>query len=192
MITCQHGPYKWSASHNSRFEASKLGVMNFSPRQVDHPVLTLQGKEVVRETSYRILINEHLQWKEQTAAALSKATQWISTFKRLGCVGGGISSRFLWQLYLVVAIPKLTYALDMWYTPVRLPAGRKRRVGSVRTLKTLVKAQQTAVLAISGAMHTTANDILDLHASIPPWNTRWTSSATRMQHVQPPYWTPTL
>ncbi|KAG5219496.1 RNA-directed DNA polymerase from transposon X-element [Salix suchowensis] len=72
MMTRQHGAYEWSANHNSRFEAGKLRVMNFTPRQVEHPVLTLLDKEVVRETSYRILgiiIDEHLQWREQTAAA---------------------------------------------------------------------------------------------------------------------------
>lgn len=67
-----------------------------------------------------------------------------------------------------MAIPKLTYALDVWYTPVRLPEGKKRRVGSVQALKTLVKAQRVAALAISGAMHTTANDTLDIHAGLPP------------------------
>ncbi|KAG9223182.1 hypothetical protein CCMSSC00406_0000129 [Pleurotus cornucopiae] len=171
MMTRCGGGYEWSATHNSRFESSKLRIMNFTPNDTEHPTLLLQGQEVTRESSYKILgiiIDEHLRWKEQTAAALSKTVQWINAFKRLGRVGGGISSRLLRQLYLAVAIPKLTYALDVWYTPVRLPAGRKRRVGSVRTLKILTKAQRVAALAISGAMRTTANDVLDLHASLPP------------------------
>ncbi|KAG5221362.1 hypothetical protein IMY05_C4430000800 [Salix suchowensis] len=36
---------------------------------------------------------------------------------------GGISSRLLRQLYLAVAIPKLAYALDVWYTPEKSSPG---------------------------------------------------------------------
>ncbi|KAG9227364.1 hypothetical protein CCMSSC00406_0004097 [Pleurotus cornucopiae] len=171
MMTCPGGGYAWSAIHNSRFETSKLRVMNFTPDAIEHPTLKLQGQEVIRKTCYKllgVLLDEHLRWKEQTAAALSKTIQWINVFKRLGRVGGGISSRFLQQLYLAVAIPKLTYALDVWYTPVRLPEGKKRRVGSVQALKTLMKAQRVAALAISGAMRTTENNTLDIHAGLPP------------------------
>ncbi|KDQ26026.1 hypothetical protein PLEOSDRAFT_1045543 [Pleurotus ostreatus PC15] len=145
--------------------------MNFTPDAIEHPTLKLQGQEVIRKTCYKllgVLLDKHLRWKEQTAAALSKTIQWINVFKRLGRVGGGISSRFLRQLYLAVAIPKLTYALDVWYTPVRLPEGKKRRVGSVQALKTLMKAQRVAALAISGAMRTTENNTLDIHAGLPP------------------------
>lgn len=81
MMTRRGGGYEWSTIHNSRFEASKLRVINFTPGDIEHPTLRLRGQEVTREPSYKILgiiIDEHLRWKEQTAAALSKTVQWIN------------------------------------------------------------------------------------------------------------------
>lgn len=72
------------------------------------------------------------------------------------------------QLYLSVAVPKLTYGLDVWYTPPAKLEGAKKRTGSVSALKGMQKAQRVATLAITGALRTTPTDILDSHAGILP------------------------
>ncbi|KXN82217.1 hypothetical protein AN958_02595 [Leucoagaricus sp. SymC.cos] len=72
------------------------------------------------------------------------------------------------RLYLGVAIPKMTYALEVWYEPPICKAGAKRSTGSVRMLKEMEKIQRIAALTIIGALRTMPNDILDAHAGLTP------------------------
>ena len=72
------------------------------------------------------------------------------------------------QLYLAVALPKITYGLDIWYTPPTKPAGQTRNSGSAGILRNLTKVQRIAALAITGVLRTSPNDYVDVHAGILP------------------------
>jgi hypothetical protein len=72
------------------------------------------------------------------------------------------------QLYLVVALSKITYRLDVWYISPFKPVGTTKNTGSVGALKALKKVQRMATLAITRALRTTPNDLLDSHAGILP------------------------
>ena len=72
------------------------------------------------------------------------------------------------QLYTVVAILKMTYAIDVWLMPPRKRDGAKRYTGSVNITNRFATLQRMAVLAITGAMRTTATDVLDLHVGLLP------------------------
>jgi hypothetical protein len=74
----------------------------------------------------------------------------------------------MWQLYIAVAIPKMTHCADIWYTPVHMEAGRKTWSGSIGLTTQLAKVQCMGTLAITGALRSTATDILDLHANLLP------------------------
>ncbi len=69
------------------------------------------------------------------------------------------------QLYLVVALPKIMYGIDTWYIPPHKPVSATKNSGLVGTLRALQKLQQMATLAITGTLHTTPTDFLDMHAS---------------------------
>ena len=71
-------------------------------------------------------------------------------------------------LYCTVAIPKFTYAADVWYTPVQKKEGRKKAKGSVGLVCKLTSVQQLATIAITGAMCITASDTLKAHANVLP------------------------
>src|SRR6266481_8815110 len=71
-------------------------------------------------------------------------------------------------MYNAVAVPKITYAADMWYTPKHKKVGARKNSGLVGITNRLASVQRMATLAITGAMHTTATDMLDLHAGIWP------------------------
>ena len=43
------------------------------------------------------------------------------------------------QLYLAVALPKITYGIDVWYTPPSKPIGVTKNSGSVCALRNLQK-----------------------------------------------------
>lgn len=72
------------------------------------------------------------------------------------------------QLYLAVALPKMTYGLDVWYTPPTRENKALRIKGSVSTLKSLAKIQRIATLTITRALQTTPTDLLNAHAGVLP------------------------
>jgi ribonuclease HI len=68
----------------------------------------------------------------------------------------------------VAGVPKMTYAADVWYMPIYKLKDKTRKSGSVTVTRKLTTIQRMATLAIMGALHTTATDILDLHANLLP------------------------
>ncbi|KAH6908836.1 hypothetical protein BKA70DRAFT_1029266, partial [Coprinopsis sp. MPI-PUGE-AT-0042] len=115
-----------------------------------------------------VLVDSELRWNSQTMQAVEKATQWVMMYKRLTKPSTGVRSKLMRQLYMAVGVPKMTYALEVWYDPPLKEEGRKRNSGSVRALKLMARVQRMATLAITGYMKSTANDLLDAHAGIPP------------------------
>src|ERR1700678_2742876 len=183
MMTKEDGGLRWSTDHNSRFEVSKSAIIHFSRRTIpdperDHgripisrPELTLGDQVVQAVKSYKYLgvqIDSHLRWKEQAQRAIANATKWILQFRRLTKPTTGVKARLMRQLYLAVALPKITYGIDIWYTSPTKPAGYTRNTGSAGTLRNLKKVQRIAALAITGVLRMSPNDYVDLHAGILP------------------------
>ena len=72
------------------------------------------------------------------------------------------------QLYVAVALPKMTYALNVWYTLLTKPVGQRKSIGSVGVLRQMTKLQRLASLAIVGGMKSTPTDLLDAHSGLFP------------------------
>src|ERR1700678_574095 len=79
-----------------------------------------------------------------------------------------VKATLMRQLYLAVALPKITYGIDIWYMPSTKPAGYTRNTGSAGALRGLQKIQQIATLAITGTLRTSPNDFVDAHSGILP------------------------
>ena len=142
MMTKDEGGLQWSADHNSRFEVSKSAIVHFSRKTVPspetdgsrvpihRPALLLEGQLVKEVGSYKYLgvqIDSHLRWKEQAQQATANATKWILQYRRLTRPTTGVKAKLMRQLYLAVALPKITYGIDIWYTPPTKPAGHTSR-----------------------------------------------------------------
>jgi len=183
MMEREGGGFEWSSEHNSRFEITKVAVMHLSQGSGQKedgtkiklhelaPPLTLCGTTIEAVKSYKylgVLIDPELRWKAQTMRAIEKATKWVLLFKRLTKPSTGVRLKLMRQLYLAVGVPKMTYALDVWYTPPHKGIGKKRNSGSVTALRQMSKIQRIATIAITGALRSTATDTLDAHANIPP------------------------
>ena len=63
-------------------------------------------------------MDQELRWNQQVSYAMAKASKWILAFRHLAHPLNGVQSKLMHQLYNLVAVPKLTYAADVWYTPV--------------------------------------------------------------------------
>jgi hypothetical protein len=115
----------------------------------------LEGQEVMEVTCYKYLgvqIDAQLCWKEQAQRATANAMKWILQYRRLTRPSTGIGSKLMRQLYLSVALPEITYGIDVWYIPPNKPAGYTKNTGSVGVLRNLQKAQRLATTAITGVM----------------------------------------
>ena len=75
------------------------------------------------------------------------------------------------HLYRAVGIPKLTYALEDWYDPPTKVPGKRNTAGSVAALKIMARVQRLASIAITGAIKSTATDVLDAHTDLLPMET---------------------
>ena len=135
------------------------------------PPLLLNGQVIQEVQSYKYLgvqINAQLCWKEQVQRAVANATKWLLQYRRITRPATRTSSKLMRKLYISVALPKITYGIDIWYTPPNKKAGQTRNLGSARALHQLQRAQRIASLAIIGALRMTPTDFMDAHAGLPP------------------------
>ena len=99
------------------------------------PKLNLQGKEVNTVDRYRylgIVIDDKLTWRKHEEKVIENATKWVLQCRCIAKMDTGLSPKHMRQLYMTVAIPKMTYGADIWYSPPRKNSGAKRMMGSVR------------------------------------------------------------
>src|SRR6202522_1076796 len=170
LMTKDDGGLRWSVHHNSCFEVTKSAVMHFSRKtvpdpdnengriRISRPALVLEGQVVQEVENYKYLgiqIDSQLRWKEQAQRATANTTKWILQFRRLTRPSTGVRSKLMRQLYLAVALPKVTYGIDIWYTPPTKSAGQARNSGSAGVLRSLQKVQRIAALAHIPALHCT-------------------------------------
>ena len=78
----------------------------------------------------------------------------------------GLPQRCARQLYLAVAAPRITYAADVWYTPLHENDRTQRTVGMSGLTRKLNAIQRVAAIAITGALSTAAGDAAMIHADL--------------------------
>ena len=172
MMNRRGSAFEWSAEHNSRFEVSKFTLVDFSRKKgIDRPPLRLRQTTITPTPFHKflgVMFDQELQWNVQIEHAIAKASKWVSLFKRIAQNRSGLSAPLLQQLYKVVAIPRATYAADVWFTPIQTPPGARKRLGSVGAANRLTRVQPQAALAITGCFRTTATDYAEAHANLIP------------------------
>lgn len=131
----------------------------------------VNGQIIKEVSSYKYLgvqIDAKLRWKEQAQQAIANTTKWLLQFRRLTRPSSGTCSKLMRQLYLAVALPKITYSLDIWYTPPNKRAGQTKTTALLPYYVSCKKTQRIAMLAITGMLRTTPTDFVDAHAGILP------------------------
>ena len=68
----------------------------------------------------------------------------------------------------MVAIPRFSYAAEVWYTYLHKPEGSGKTCGSIAITNKLCSVQCKIAKTITGGLSSTAGDILDVHAYILP------------------------
>jgi hypothetical protein len=155
-------PRNISQAGPAKYRGISLSPMNAKGRQI-----RMKGPLHLKR-SLRKATTTELRWTVQAQKGVATATKWIMQFRRLTRISTGISIRLMRRLYIAVALPKMTYALDVWYTPPTKPLGHRRSTGSVGVLRQMVKLQRLASLSIVGGMKSTPTDLLDAHTGLLP------------------------
>jgi hypothetical protein len=183
LMEKREGGLDWSRDHNSKFKITKSAVVHSSRKtirdpendnqriQLDRPALIVNGQTISEVSSFKylgILIDAQLRWNEQAHRAVANATKWLLQYRRLTKPSTGTSAKLMRHLYVSVALPKITYGLDVWYTPPNKKAGQTKNSGSSAALRQLQKTQRIATLAITGALRSSPNDFVDAHAGLLP------------------------
>ena len=138
---------------------------------MERPTLVLEGQEVKETACYKYLgvqIDSQLWWKEQAQRATANSTKWILQYCRPTRPSTGVKSKLMRQLHIAVALLKITYGLDVWYTPPTKPTGYTKNTGSVGALRNLQKTQRLATTAITGTLRSAPTDLLDAHSGLLP------------------------
>lgn len=182
MMARADGGFGWSDSHNSPFELTKLALMNY-PRstsdlippdlaltRIDHTgsTSTLTVKTVPTYKYLGVVFDSRLRWSAHAQVIAAKATWWSQQVARLSRLSGGMPPNRMRQLYNTVAIPAFTYAADVWYSGVSEMSKGSRRTGSVAVTKRLCPAQRSMAKQVTGALRTTAGDVLEVFANLLP------------------------
>jgi ribonuclease HI len=179
------GVFDWARDHNCEFGVDKFQLLDLTRRLIPHPSLprckaqmprptmVLRGHMVESRacaTFLGVRIDRELRWKEQGAKAVAKGQEWVARMGRLARVSRGVATPHLRRLYIAVALPRMMYAADIFLNPGprrktknnQVTRGSRAVVGKLRTI------QRKAAILITGAMGSTATDILDAHANLLP------------------------
>ncbi len=138
---------------------------------LNKPPLVIEGQQIQAVNNFKYLgirIDAQLNWKEQAQRSTANATSWIMQYRRLTRPQTGVGGRLMRRLYLAVALPKIMYGIDTWYTPPHKTPGTTKNAGSVSALRSLQKIQRVATIAITDALRTTPTPLLDAHAGLLP------------------------
>lgn len=176
MMLRPGGGCSFAASHNSPWEFDKTHVVDFATPARDGILnyeqrdIVIGGNTITNATSFKFLgvhLDRHLNFKKHAAQATAKGARYVAQIRRIARTTKGIKGEYVRRLYVAVAVPKMCYAADVWFTPIRNDI-KGRRGGSRAFAKQLASVQRAAAILITGAMRTSPGDLLDLHADLWP------------------------
>ena len=99
MMSQSGGGLQWAAAHNSKFEASKSVLIDFSrAKGIVHPDMALQGLLIKPSTSHKflgVLLDQELRWQHQADYMLGKVLKWLLAFCRLARTASGVNLQLM-------------------------------------------------------------------------------------------------
>ena len=172
MMTREGGINKWSTTHNSPLELSKLALIDFAHRaaQREHPVLLLPNIMVKPSESTKylgIMVDQHLKWKVHQSYAIEKGSKWAVQIRRAMRPAWGIMPKYARHLYIGVALPRILYGADVWCSVPQGNHSQTTERGTAKVLRKLASIQRTGALDITGALWTSPTNMLNACTFLP-------------------------
>jgi ribonuclease HI len=162
-----------------RFDLPKFQLVHFvSPRRHSthyHPIPLKIGDIVIQpEQTAKLLgviLDHKLSFRNHVELAQRRGTKAVLALSRISSPTFGLPHSYTRQLFQTVVVPRMEYALPVWYRPV-MEREHARRGGTVWIAKVLGKVQRQACKLITGSLRTTATDTQNYHANIAPIHLR--------------------
>jgi len=184
MMERRNGVFEWSRNYNSPLEMNKLALVNFTlshEKAANANALNLTQPDSNGQITHRIqasphakllgvLLDSKLTWKAQHEKVREKAIKWTTAFKRFTRAAAGIRINEARKLYNAVAVPKISYAADLWFRPKNLRSTdpNSTETGPRLLTKRLEAIQRNAAISITGALRTSPGDATIVHANLTP------------------------
>lgn len=180
MMTRSGGANDWAESHHSEIETDKLKALGMSRRRepnpnrntkaktipITRPPITINGRQIPLETHAKylgIIVDQELRFKEHASYALAKGTTWLHQVRRLARPAFGMPHKYIRKLYLAVCIPKMLYGCDI-FCAYKI-ANPDTKTGMIPKM---ARVQRMAAMQITGALKSSPNDSLNIHADLLP------------------------
>jgi len=135
------------------------------------PPMTIRGSTIKPTKMHKflgVLVDEALCWHKHVNYAIGKGTAYMTQLRRLSNSTTGLPLKMMCQLYTVVTLPKMLYAIDIWCLPMYIGNDDTHQRGSIQVTKRLNSIQRIALLSITGALKLIASDTLEAHAKLMP------------------------
>ena len=175
MLERRGGVYNWSSKHNSKFEMSKFGLIDFTlNRCKEHPPIVIHRITIKPSKSHKflgVMVDQELHWKEHASYALAKGVAYVALIRRISTSAHRVPPRLMHQLYRSIAVTKMLYAASVWLKPVFTADSQSLTRGSQGIVKKLVQVQRATAITITGVMRTSPTDSTEIHANLMPMST---------------------
>jgi hypothetical protein len=112
-----------------------------------------------------------LSWSKKWSTAIARAAKWSQACARVMRAKWGLTIALARQLYTAVCLPRVLYAAEVWAAPTRRRTRRARRAPDstpTGAVARLAAALRSGVLAVCGAMRTTALEVVEVHLNLLP------------------------
>jgi len=101
---------------------------------------------------------------------INKGAKWTLQIRRIVRMGWGITPNYVRKLYIGVALPKILYVAEVWYTLPQSRRNGRSKGGSVKVVRQLMRTQRAGALAITGGLCTSPTDTLDALMNLLPFH----------------------
>ena len=64
-----------------------------------------------------VILDQELKWHAHVNYALAKGTKWVTQYCQLAKNMKGVSAKYMRRFYIMIAIPHMLYAADLFLTP---------------------------------------------------------------------------
>ena len=118
MMMREGSAISWANQHNSPFEYNKLALIDFthSRKTIERPALTLPNITIKLSASAKylgIILDQNLNWKEQTVYIQEKSSKWAAQIWRAARPSWGLTPKAACRIYIGVTIPRILYSTDV-------------------------------------------------------------------------------
>ena len=181
-----NGVLTWANTHNCKFGIEKSQLLEFTKKMTSHPfirkkriptprmALKLGNHCILLKDTAKflgVILDNKLNWRSHGAATLTTGQDWLFKLGHLFKTYKGTDTNWTQQIYLVVAVPHMLYAADIFLT-TQTQAGRRWGNGKYTQAiaKKLSSIQRGAALLITGALRSTATDAVETLAGLLPFH----------------------